>query len=331
MIPEKARGLWFVDDRRIELREDPIRRPGPDEIVVRATKSLISAGTEMLLYRGLTSKDDFLPPNSVGQFPFPVKYGYQVVGEVVEAGPESGMRVGDHVFCRHPHQEVFTIKAIGQYIVKVPEGVDDASATFTNLTRVALTANLDVPTKVGETVVVYGQGIVGMMLARMASMNAANIIVADKFPQRLELARKFGLTAVTPEEVPELVEDVTHGRGADVVYECSGSGRALQASIQIAAYYGDIVAVSMYGDLDIPLRLVPEFHFRKLRITSSQGGDQHRWDWIRRTEASVELLERLSVKELISHTFPFREAAKAYELVDTDPTNILGVVLDYEA
>src|SRR5690606_892601 len=102
---------------------------------------------------------------------------------------------GDRVFCRHPHQEAFTIRAIPEYVVRVPDGVDDAAATFLNLTRVALTGVLDVPVRPGETVVVYGQGIVGMMCARIAAMTAAATIVVDPFERRRELALRYGATA----------------------------------------------------------------------------------------------------------------------------------------
>lgn len=328
---DTSHAVWFVGPRQIELREAPVRPAGPTDITVRATRSLISAGTEMLVYRGDTTPGDRMPPNSEGQFPFPTKYGYQTVGEVVVAGSESGYQVGDHVFTRHPHQDVFTIEARPEYVVRIPKEVDDASATFLNLTRVALTGVLDVPVKVGETAVVFGQGIVGMMCARIAALGASNVIVVDRFEKRRELALQYGATAaVEPQDIKDAVLTVTNGRGADVVYEASGAPPALQAAIEIAADRGEIVAISLYGAKEVPLRLAPEFHFRRLRITSSQMTDQPRWDWVRRTEASFELLERLSVANMISQTVPFADAAKAYDLVDTDPANVLGVVLDYE-
>lgn len=300
--------------------------------MVRATRSLISAGTEMLVYRGDTNPGDRLPPNSEGSFPFPTKYGYQTVGEVVAAGEHSGYRVGEHVFARHPHQDVFTVQARPEYVTRVPHGVDDVTATFLNLTRVALTGVLDVPVKVGEIAVVFGQGIVGMMCGRIAGFNAAATIVVDPFQKRRDLARRYGArAAVEPGDVNDVVRELSHGRGADVVYEASGSAPALQSAIEIASDRGEIVAISLYGKHEVPLRLAPEFHFRRLRITSSQMTDQPRWDWSRRTEASFELLQRLSVTEMISRTVAFSDAATAYDLVDRDPANVLGVVLDYGA
>jgi len=331
MIPASSRAVWFTGPRQIELREAPLRHPEPDEIVVQATRSLISAGTEMLVYRGDTTPGDRMPPNSEGQFPFPTKYGYQTVGRVIEAGAESGYSIGERVFTRHPHQDFFTIKALPTYVTRIPDGVDDSAATLLNLTRVALTGVLDVPVRVGEVAVVFGQGIVGMMCARIARQNADVLIVVDRFESRRRLALEYGAdAAVDPADAAATIAELSGGRGSDVTYEASGAGPALQAAIDVAADRGEIVAISMYGKQEISLRLVPEFHFRRLRITSSQVTDQPRWDWVRRTEASLRILERLDVSAMLGTTYSLDHAAAAYDLIDRDPANTLGVVIDYE-
>lgn len=327
-----AHGVWFTGPRRIELREEQISAPVGDQVLVRARRSLISAGTEMVVYRGLTSADDRLPPTSEGTFPFPVKYGYQVVGEVVDVGPDSSFSLGDRVFARHPHQDYFLIRSLPELLVRLPDTLDDTSATFINLTRVALTALLDVPVRVGELAVVFGQGVVGMMCARLATLAGAKVVAVDPFPNRLELSRKWGITfAVAPEEVSATVAELSEGRGADVIYEASGAPAALQSAIEIAAIEGDVVALSLYGSRAVSLRLAPEFHYRRLKITSSQGGDQPRWDWKRRTGATIDALQRLSADSMVTSTVAFGEAATAYSAIDTSPESNLAVVLDYLA
>ena len=327
---EAPRAIWFTGPRQIELRPADVREPGPGEIMVAAATSLISAGTEMIVYRGETSPQDRMPATSEGTFPFPVKYGYQVVGRVAAAGTDSGFAVGDRVFARHPHQERFTITAQPTFVVPLPDELDDASATFINLTRVALTGLLDVPVRVGEVAVVFGQGIVGMMCARLARLSASAVVVVDRFPRRRELALKYGAdAAVEPANAAAAVAEFSGGRGADVVYEASGAAAALQSALEVVAVEGEIVALSLYGTTPVPLRLVPEFHYRRPRITSSQAGDQRRWDWVRRTEATVGLLRKLSVTEMIGTGVPFAEASRAYDLIDRDPQDNLGVLLTY--
>lgn len=326
----QPRAIWFTGPRQVELRPADAPEPGPGEILVRATVSLISAGTEMMVYRGGTSPADRMPPTSEGTFPFPVKYGYQVVGRVLAAGQESGFAPGDRVFARHPHQDHFTIAARPTLVVRLPDRLDDASATFINLTRVALTGVLDVPVRVGETAVVFGQGVVGMMCARLARLSAAAVVVVDPFHQRRELALRYGAdAAVEPADAATAVADLSRGRGADVIYEATGAAAALQSALEVVAVEGEIVALSLYGTAPVPLKLVPEFHYRRPRITSSQAGDQRRWDWARRTEATIGLLEKMSVAEMVGARIPFGEAARAYDTVDRNPQENLGVLLTY--
>src|SRR4029453_3889793 len=94
-----ARALWFAAAQEAELRAENVPCPGPGEIVVRALSSLVSAGTEMQVYRGTALSEQLVGlPTTGGQFPFPIKFAYQIVGEVEEAGPDCGYAVGDRVF-----------------------------------------------------------------------------------------------------------------------------------------------------------------------------------------------------------------------------------------
>src|SRR5258705_13334998 len=96
----EGRAVWFSAPRSAVLRAAPVREPGPDQVMVRAKVSLISAGTEMLVYRGETSGRDPLPPNAEGTLGFPIKYGYQCVGVIERAGAATGLAEGDRVFAR---------------------------------------------------------------------------------------------------------------------------------------------------------------------------------------------------------------------------------------
>src|SRR5207248_2793795 len=142
--------------------------PAADQVTVKAITSLISAGTEMKFYRGegvatfdAAVKD--LPTARLGPGSS-IKYAYQAVGTVVEAGPQSGFEPGELVFARHPHQSAFTVTARhGEQLtlVRLPKDMSPETAMFLNLTEVALNGLLDVPIALGDVVVVFGQGIVG--------------------------------------------------------------------------------------------------------------------------------------------------------------------------
>src|ERR687885_2939811 len=85
----KAHALWLAGPRHIEARVEELDSPGPDQVLIRSRLSGISHGTEMLVYRGQVPRD--LPldlPTLAGSFAFPIKYGYAVVGRVLDAGPD---------------------------------------------------------------------------------------------------------------------------------------------------------------------------------------------------------------------------------------------------
>lgn len=325
-----ATALWFTGERRAEHRPAEVRTPGLAEVTVRATCSLVSAGTEMLVYRGLAGPDDLMPPNAEGRFDFPIKYGYQIVGRVTDAGAESGLTVGERVFARHPHQDVFTTDVRNTWVNRLPDDVADTDAAFLNLARVALTANLDAPVRVGEVAVVLGQGVVGQLCGRLARRTAGALIVVDPIPMRRELALAYGAdAAVAPSDAAAAVAELSGGLGADVTFEASGAPAALQSAFELTAEYGTIAVLSYFGRDAVPLRLAPEFHWRRQTIVSSNAGTRPRWDPERRTAAVLGLLDGLDVAGLVSRRVPFGDAPAAYRLVDESPDEVLAVVLDY--
>ncbi len=270
--------VWFTAARMAELRDDPVREPGPGEVTIRATRSLVSASTEMLVYRGLTGSDDLKPPNVEGEFAFPIKYGYQAVGIIEAAGPDAPFSVGQRVFVRHPHQTRFTTATHSTWVTPLPDDVSDDAGTFLNLAGVALTANLDAPVRAGEVAVVFGQGVVGNLCARIARRSAGRLVVVDPIPLRRQLALEYGAdAAVAPEDAAEAIAEWSDGRGADVAFEASGSAPALQATFGVTAEYGTIAVLSYFGKNPVPLVLAPEFHWKRQTIVSSNAGTRPRW------------------------------------------------------
>jgi 2-desacetyl-2-hydroxyethyl bacteriochlorophyllide A dehydrogenase len=326
----RSTALWFTGPRQASLRPAPVSGPGPSEVTVRAAKSLVSAGTEMLVYRGLAGDSDLKPPNVEGSFSFPIKYGYQIVGVVTAAGPDSGFEPGDRVFVRHPHQELFTTATHSTWVTKIPDAVSDTQAAFLNLARVALTANLDAVVRPGERALVIGQGVVGMLCGRLARRTAQVLIAVDPLPSRRERALAYGAdAAVAPEDAQAAVADLTGGAGADVTFEASGSAAALQSTFALTAEYGTIAVLSYFGRTPVPLVLAPEFHWRRQVLISSNAGTRPRWTPERRTEAVLALLPSLGVDDLVSASVPFSSAPAAYQAIDQAPDTTLAVLLDY--
>jgi 2-desacetyl-2-hydroxyethyl bacteriochlorophyllide A dehydrogenase len=332
----EARALWFTAPRAAELRPERVPPPGPGEVRIKTVASAISHGTEMLVYRGEVPAD--LPldlPTLAGSFSFPIKYGYASVGRVLDAS-SGALSPGDLVFVHHPHQDVFVVRA--ELPVRLPDGLDPALGVFFANVETALNIIHDAPLRLGETALVFGQGVVGLLVTRLLELaGAGRVLAVDPLKKRRELARKVGAAeAFEPgEDLPERILEATAGRGADVAIEVSSSGAALQAAIDSVADEGTVVVASWYGTKPVALSLGGHFHRGRVRLRSSQVGRMNpelgaRWDRTRRTETVLGLLPRLHLEQLVSHRIPFEEAPWAYRLVDENPDETVQVVLIHD-
>jgi 2-desacetyl-2-hydroxyethyl bacteriochlorophyllide A dehydrogenase len=334
----EARAVWFAAPRTAELRPERVPPPGPGEVRVRSITSAISHGTEMLVYRGEVPAD--LPldlPTFAGDFSFPIKHGYATVGRVLDAGAGvEHLSPGDLVFVHHPHQEAFTVPA--DLPVCLPDGTDPTAGVFFANLETALNVVHDTPLHLGETALVLGQGVVGLLVTQLLKRaGAERVLAVEPIKRRRQLALEVGADATFEpgEDLREHVLAATGGRGADVAVEASSSGAALQAAVDAVAAEGTVVVASWYGTKPVILSLGGHFHRGRVRVRSSQVGGINpelgpRWDRTRRTETVLGLLPRLRLKELVSHRIPFEEAPEAYRLVDEDPGETVQVVLFHD-
>ena len=305
--------------------------------MVQAVASAVSHGTEMLVHRGEVPDDLELDlPTLRGSFRFPIKYGYASVGRVVEAGADVARpAVGDLIFVHHPHQDLYTVPA--SLAVPIPPGVrPEAAAALANL-ETAVNVLLDAHPRLGEQAVVFGQGVVGLLLTLLLRRAGVEVVAAvEPHPVRRRLSRELG-AAVTLEpgaDLAEQVRELTDGRGADLVLEASGNGEALEAAVGCLAFQGTLVVCSWYGTKAVSLHLGESFHRRRLRIVSSQVSALDpclapRWSRERRRDLALRLLKELPLGQLLTHRVPFREAESAYRLIAERPEETIQVVLTY--
>jgi 2-desacetyl-2-hydroxyethyl bacteriochlorophyllide A dehydrogenase len=332
----EARALWFTAPRAAELRPERVPPPGPGEVRVKTIASAISHGTEMLVYRGEVPTD--LPldlPTLAGDFSLPIKYGYASVGRVLDSGVEH-LSSDDLVFVHHPHQEAFVVPA--DLPVRLPDWLDPTVGLFFANLETALNVVHDTPFRLGETALVFGQGVVGLLVTQLLKLaGAGKVLVVEPQKKRRNLALEVGADgALEPgEDLRQHVLEATAGRGADVAVEVSSSGAALQAAVDAVAIEGTVVVASWYGTKRISLSLGGHFHRGRVRLRSSQVGRiapelGSRWDRTRRTETVLGLLPRLRLKELISHQIPLEKAPDAYRFVDERSDETVQVILIHD-
>jgi 2-desacetyl-2-hydroxyethyl bacteriochlorophyllide A dehydrogenase len=326
-----ARGLWFVEPRRVEIRDTTVPPLRDGQVLVRTAFSGISAGTEMLAFRGQLDADmavDETIGALGGTFRYPFQYGYSCVGRVEESRSE--LAAGDVVFAFHPHQDRFVLDAA--QVVPL-EQRDERRATLLPMVETALQITLDAGPVFGETIVVFGLGVVGLLTVALLRRAGARVIAVEPQRWRRDVVTAFEAAAVTPDEVHGTVAAGCPG-GVPIVIEASGNPAVLPVALSLLAHEGTALVASWYGTRPVTLPLGDAFHRRRLTIRSTQVSTipaqlSARWDRQRRQREVVALLDSLPLDALATHTFAFEDAAHGYAAIDHGREGLIHAALVY--
>jgi len=339
-----ASQLWFTGAQQVEIREQLLPAPGAGEVLVETLCSAISAGTELLVYRGQIPEDMLLDASLKGmqQAPvYPLQYGYACVGRVAQTGAGVAAEwTGRLVFAFQPHTSHFVAKPAN--LIPLPDGMDLEDAVFLANMETAVNLVQDGKPAVGERVVVLGQGIVGLLLsALLAQHPLAGLYALDTLPVRRQRALQLGVhktfdpaSAADIAALQQLLAPATGGGGADLVYEVSGVPAALNLAIDLSGYASRIVIGSWYGTKSAAIALGGDAHRNRLQISTSQvstlapelGG---RWDKARRLALTWELLQQIRPRQLITHRVALDSAATLYQQLQQAPGDLMQAVFVY--
>jgi 2-desacetyl-2-hydroxyethyl bacteriochlorophyllide A dehydrogenase len=341
----ECESLFFTGRGTVKIEKEEISDPGENQVLIKTLVSAISSGTEMLFYRGEVPDDitvDMTIPSLWGKLSYPLKYGYSVVGEVIDAGAGvSSQWKGKLIFAFHPHESYFNIP-VGQ-IIPVPEHLTSEEMSFLPNMETAVNFLMDGQPMVGEKVVVFGQGVVGLLTTALLSyFPLTNLITVDPIPLRRKKSLELGASEIIDSsesdaltQLKSLLNNEDSYSGADLVYEISGNPDALNLAIAITGFNGRIVMGSWYGDKEVKLNLGRKFHRSRIRLISSQvstfsPGFTGRWNKDRRLKTTMNLIEKIKPASFITHRIPFPDAQKAYEMIDKHPEKTIQVVLCYD-
>lgn len=333
----ERRSLVFTGPRETALRGDTFS-PATDEVVVRTALSAVNAGTELLIYRGEAPTE--LPADATlgaldGDLSFPLRYGYATVGEVVETGAAADDDwLGQQVFAFNPHDTAFA--ADPEDLVAVGERLSPEAMALLPSVETATSLVMDGRPRVGERIVVFGAGVIGLCtLGVLSSFPLERLVAVDPVAERREHAERMGAdVAVAPDAVESAVDTDGSAEGPDLVYELSGQPDALDDAVACAGYDSRVLVGSWYGTKRAALDLGSDFHRDRISIESSQVStlapeNRGRWTKARRLEVATERLRELETDPLVTHRIPFEEAPSAYELLDDDPGGALQILLTY--
>lgn len=325
--PENA-SVVFTAPRTVEVTKDPLPVPAPDEVLVRSVLSGISAGSELLVFRGeapaATEADATIEALS-GTLAYPVQYGYSNVGHIQSVGSSvhEGL-IGQRVFGFQPHTRWFCARPSALHFLSEETTAEDA--IFLPNMETAVSLVMDAQPTIGGRLAVFGLGVVGLLTTKLLTrFPLQQLIVVDPREDRRSYAESWGVTSATPEEVLQWErEDTVHP--FDVCIECSGAPDALDQAIQVCGFEAKVIVASWYGTKKTALNLGDRFHRQRLQLVSAQVSTvssrfSSRWSKERRFRVAAEQLKAWSPSALITHTFPLHEAQEAYTMLDTAPHN----------
>lgn len=295
-----SRAFWLRSPGVGEIRTEPLRAPGPDEVLVRTRYSGISKGTETLVFKGAVPPSQHAlmrAPFQDGEFPAPVKYGYLSVG-VVEQGPEP--LVGRAVFCLYPHQDRYVVPASA--VTAIPDSVPPERAVLAGTVETAVNALWDAAPLVGDRIAVVGGGMVGCCVARLlTALPGARVELVDADPTRASVAAALGVAFRAPGDAAD---------ECDIVVHATGQPDGLTLALSLLGDEGEVIELSWYGDRPVPVPLGEAFHSRRLTVRASQVGAVSPRRRARRTHAdrlalALDLLADPAFDALISGESPF--------------------------
>jgi 2-desacetyl-2-hydroxyethyl bacteriochlorophyllide A dehydrogenase len=337
--------LYFTAPNQVSVSEENLSLPAAGQVLVQTLVSAISAGTELLIYRGQMSKDisiDDTIPCLAGKFGFPLKYGYSTVGRVIAVGEGIDREwQGKTVFAFHPHESHFLSSPAD--LIPLPCGLSPEEATLLPNMETSVNLLMDGQPLIGEQVAVFGQGVVGLLTtALLARLPLASLVTLDSYSLRrrksLALGAQASLDPATTDaaaHLTSLLQKDSPYTGADLTYELSGNPDALEKAIEVTGFNGRVVVGSFYGQKQINLKLGERFHRSRIRLISSQVSTigpewTGRWTKSRRVQTAWQMLKHLKPAHIITHRFPLAQAAQAYALLDKHPEEAIQVILTYE-
>ncbi len=344
------KALLLSQYNQLDLADLPAPEPGPDEILVRVAACGI-CGSDVHGYDGTSGRR--IPP---------IVMGHEAAGVVASTGPGvSKYKTGDRVtfdstvycgeceFCRQGeinlcnNRQVVGVScgdyrragAFAEYVVvpqriayHLPEALEFKEAAMLEAVSVALHAVRVSEMKGGETALVIGAGMIGLLTLQAAkAAGASRVLVADIDRTRLETAKNIGADETLLLSGNDLVKEIlrqTEGRGVDLVLEAVGRQETIAASIAAVRKGGTVTLIgNISPEVKIPLQAVVSRQIRLQGSCASSG----------EYPQAMELLAngKIKVKSLITAVAPLEDGPRWFERLHAGEPNLMKVVLDPSA
>ena len=332
----EAKALICDEQQQFSIEDVVLPDPGPDQVAVRMHFTGVSIGTEFALIR-----------NKLSWGPYPLCTGYMGTGVVEAVGVDiDNFAIGDEVYCRRNDamaladgSAVSCVSGVHcTHVVSEPNtthGVDhmvsgaamDVASMFV-LPAVGLYGVDMANPRMGETVVVYGAGLVGLAVVAACSHRGCVVVAVDVNDRALEIARSLGADVTIDGETSDVAEEVEKfaPEGADAVFECTGIPECVDPAIALCRPHGSFVWQGNYGSDPISMHFLPP-HGKRLRMFFPCDDG---WQPCRRAVIKNMAMGVLPWERCITHRIAAAEAPGMFARINAgeDPS-IVGVVIDW--
>ncbi|MBY0514766.1 MAG: zinc-binding dehydrogenase [Gemmataceae bacterium] len=339
-----ARQAVITEPFKAAVREVELADPGPNQVLIAAEYSAVSAGTELAVYTGTHQwlKDPNLP-----DWKFPFRSGYSAAGRVLKVGRDfpGNLREGDRVSFpgNHASAELLTVGHERCRVWKMPENLSFDKAAVACIARYGLGASVRAGLTLGRSAAVLGLGIIGQFALRcLLAAGASPVVGIDGVKMRRDAALAAGADHVIDQagDVKSQLNEFLGTRGAEVVADATGVPDAIPVAMSLACDAGQVVVVGSPRGRAKEVNFYDDLHRRYIEVTGAHGNmlfePAHTrlagaWDinkaqmWLLRQLASG----RLSLAGLVTHTITPEKLGDAYEGLLTDKDHYLGVLVKW--
>jgi len=334
----QAKALICDAQQRFAIQAVSLKALAADEVLIRTVYSGVSIGTEFALIR-----------NKISWGPYPLCTGYMATGVIEAVGADiDDLRKGDSVYCRGNNTNVMMLAdgtkvscvsgAHASHIVakphtthgvaKLPEGVPMDIGSMFVMPAVALYGVDMANPRMGESVVVFGTGLIGLGVVAACAHRGCEVIAVDLNAGRLAVASAMGADHVidgSTEDVGAAVHRIAP-EGADVVFESTGIPACIDQAIPLCRTHGKYVWQGNYGADPVSFHfLVP--HGKRLQMFfPCDDGLQP----CRRAVLKNMAMGALDWERTISHRVIYTEAPAMYERINAGDLGVLGMVIRWD-